>query len=509
MKLRQLFSTIFIFRFLCLFLIQTNYVPDEYYQFSEPAFEKVFDIGLITWEWKDSYQIRSYVPLIPLMIFYQSFRILKLQFWIGNVLHILPRFLQTILALLSDMVYFCLARKLKDEKFAIIATVVNLSSWWNGYMLIRNLHNSIEYCFVILTIYLTFFEFLNFKSELLAVVITCAIYLRPSVGLILGPFFGFSLLKGVINNNEIHRMISPSLVTVIFLICFDSFLFGEFTVPPLNFFIENILNNRAVSFGTSSWHWNFTSGLPVLLGLNGIPFVYQLFSTQQLDQIKIFVLIALSYPLSLVMLTSHQEHRFLLVTLPLLNLLVAQFWEKRIMYEEKLPSKRKFYWSSCFSLSVVLHIKSQNVRAVQSKLTCFFGEKSKEIRTKVCLFVAVLGWLWLILVSGRNLVSVVHLHGKLAKSVLKRALPSHREGLENFDSDISGHSIRLLQRSKELQTENDTIYFLTFDAYQNYISMIIASSELELVKRIPHSFFKYDFDDVYPKREVLIFKNKR
>lgn len=91
-------------------------------------------------------------------------------------------------------------------------------------MLIRNLHNSIEYCFVILSIYLTFFEFLNFKSELLAVVITCAIYLRPSVGLILvsfenaciylklnfllikGPFFGFSLLKGVINNNEIHRV---------------------------------------------------------------------------------------------------------------------------------------------------------------------------------------------------------------------------------------------------------------------------------------------------------------
>lgn len=49
-------------------------------------------------------------------------------------------------------------------------------------------------------------------------------------------------------------------------------------------------------------------------------------------------------------------------------------------------------------------IKSQDVRAEQSKLTCFFGEKSKEIRTKVCLFVAVLGWLWLILVSGRNLV---------------------------------------------------------------------------------------------------------
>lgn len=71
---------------------------------------------------------------------------------------------------------------------------------------------------------------------------------------------------------------------------------------------------------------------------------------------RIFVLIALSYPLSLVMLTSHQEHRFLLVTLPLLNLLVAQFWEKRIMYEEKLPSKWKFYWSSCFSLSVVLHV---------------------------------------------------------------------------------------------------------------------------------------------------------
>lgn len=247
----------------------------------------------------------------------------------------------------------------------------------------------------------------------------------------------------------------------------------------------------------------------MLLGLNGIPFVYQLFSTQQLDQIKIFVLIALSYPLSLVMLTSHQEHRFLLVTLPLLNLLVAQFWEKRIMYEEKLPSKRKFYWSSCFSLSVVLHVlllwylllyhQSGTEQAYMFLRREIQGNSNKG-RNLVVLAAPCFTFPGYSFLFDEN-------HPSIIISVECSSPPW--EGLENFDSDISGHSIRLLQRSKELQTENDTIYFLTFDAYQNYISMIIASSELELVKRIPHSFFKYDFDDVYPKREVLIFKNKR
>lgn len=55
----QVASVILFVRILSVFLVQTWYVPDEYWQTLEVAHKQVFGYGALTWEWQQG--IRSYL----------------------------------------------------------------------------------------------------------------------------------------------------------------------------------------------------------------------------------------------------------------------------------------------------------------------------------------------------------------------------------------------------------------------------------------------------------------
>lgn len=55
----QVFSAILFVRVLSVFLVQTWYVPDEYWQTLEVAHKQVFGYGALTWEWAKG--IRNYL----------------------------------------------------------------------------------------------------------------------------------------------------------------------------------------------------------------------------------------------------------------------------------------------------------------------------------------------------------------------------------------------------------------------------------------------------------------
>lgn len=55
----QVASVILFVRILSVFLVQTWYVPDEYWQTLEVAHKQVFGYGTLTWEWQQG--IRSYL----------------------------------------------------------------------------------------------------------------------------------------------------------------------------------------------------------------------------------------------------------------------------------------------------------------------------------------------------------------------------------------------------------------------------------------------------------------
>lgn len=59
-------AAIYCFRLLCGLALTTFLFPDEWWQFSEPAYQTVHASGYLTWDWHAG--IRSYVPLLPLIL---------------------------------------------------------------------------------------------------------------------------------------------------------------------------------------------------------------------------------------------------------------------------------------------------------------------------------------------------------------------------------------------------------------------------------------------------------
>lgn len=46
----------------------------------------------------------------------------------------------------------------------------------------------------------------------------------------------------------------------------DSRMYGALTLVPLNFLRFNVLEGKSRIFGEQAWHWNFSQGLPAVLG---------------------------------------------------------------------------------------------------------------------------------------------------------------------------------------------------------------------------------------------------
>lgn len=65
----QVVSAIVVVRLLSVFLVQTWYVPDEYWQTLEVAHKHAFGYGALTWEWREG--IRSYLyPSVVAALYY-------------------------------------------------------------------------------------------------------------------------------------------------------------------------------------------------------------------------------------------------------------------------------------------------------------------------------------------------------------------------------------------------------------------------------------------------------
>lgn len=66
---RQVVCAILFVRILSVFLVQTWYVPDEYWQTLEVAHKHAFGYGVLTWEWQRG--IRSYLyPSVVAALYY-------------------------------------------------------------------------------------------------------------------------------------------------------------------------------------------------------------------------------------------------------------------------------------------------------------------------------------------------------------------------------------------------------------------------------------------------------
>ena len=119
-------------------------------------------------------------------------------------------------------------------------------------------------------------------------------------------------------------------------------------LPALHFYAANVGRDVASLYGQEPWHWCLTNGLPSLLGLFVPLFVYSVFrhvyqyvypATRTVEDqdtvgiesgtsllpapLQLFVWLSVLHPLLLQIISSHQEVRFLLLSLPGLCILMA------------------------------------------------------------------------------------------------------------------------------------------------------------------------------------------
>ena len=110
---------------------------------------------------------------------------------------------------------------------------------------------------------------------------------------------------------------------------------------------------QAARFGVSNWHWYFTQGLPVMLGLFTPLFVMGIWKGYP-RELNTLLQGAVTFILALC-ISPHKEFRFLLPILPILHMFVAwyiMFWDNLATQYSFISQKEKFMDDLCRAFSV-------------------------------------------------------------------------------------------------------------------------------------------------------------
>lgn len=348
-------------------LCATSFVPDEYYQSVEPAYRQVFGQGMMTWEWEPDYRIRSFLNIQVYVWLFQALRGLGLNspMWYSMG----PRLLQGGFAAFSDVLLYDLVHNVATlpqayrEDAALLTVVLHLGNWCWLYCSTRTLANSSETVLLIVVLYLLYgkmrptflakgIESCSARCALALFLLFLQCYARPTAVLFGAPILmslGLEDRKGV-------RFMGIVLVVAVAGFCVgaivDSLGYGCAVVSPWNFIVRNVFEGVSGLFGKHSWHWNFSVGLPTVMGSTGPALMWAYWragrppelvsASDSQDQsgpgvngkdrgdlflssscFRIMALLPLLYPIGLHVCSSHQEFRFLLPVLPAAHAVVG------------------------------------------------------------------------------------------------------------------------------------------------------------------------------------------
>ncbi|XP_013111842.1 GPI mannosyltransferase 3 isoform X2 [Stomoxys calcitrans] len=309
MNLLFVFFLCFAVRVASVFIVKTFYVPDEYWQSLEVAHKITFGYGYLTWEWV--YGIRSYVYPMLIAGVYKLLALLRLD--TAQWLVIVPRILQATLSAYSDYRFFIWTGKKKWGLFLTIA------SWFWFYMGSRTLSNTLESSLT--TIALSFFPWYGEGIAYLWPAILCC-FLRPTAAIIWLPLVFYHLRKSKISwtNLIFKRYLVISLTVAAVVIGIDSYMHGRFLVTPYEFLKYNIFQNIGNFYGSHPWYWYFTVGLPTVLGINFLPFLFGTIETIRKHEsypVRKYLLVTIVLALAVLSAVEHKEFRFVTVLMPL------------------------------------------------------------------------------------------------------------------------------------------------------------------------------------------------
>ncbi|XP_066245017.1 GPI mannosyltransferase 3 [Euwallacea similis] len=324
----DVFLIFVLIRVLSVFIVQTFFVPDEYYQSLEVAHRLVFGYGHLTWEWHQG--IRSYgYPLLFALLY-------KVLYTLGldspQVVIYVPRIAQALLSAYSDL---CFYRWSGTKKWAVFSIC---SSWFWFYTCSRTLINTFETSFT--TIALSHFPWLGKGPETSSSFIWIAAGLfciRATSAVIWLPMCLFHLC---ISQTKAFKLVTTKyipigLIVLTMSIILDSLCYGSFQITTYNFLKANIFQNVATNYGTQPWHWYLSSGIPTILGIQILPFimgVLVVLKARQNHLNELAMLGTVIFATLIFSLLPHKEFRFLLPLLPIMLFVSSRFlsaWSRK------------------------------------------------------------------------------------------------------------------------------------------------------------------------------------
>uniref|UniRef100_A0A4X1TEU1 Mannosyltransferase n=1 Tax=Sus scrofa TaxID=9823 RepID=A0A4X1TEU1_PIG len=293
------------------FLVQTSFVPDEYWQSLEVAHHMVFNYGYLTWEWTE--RLRGYTyPLIFASI-YKILHLLgkdsvQLLIWI-------PRLSQALLSAIADLRLYSLMKQLENQQVARWVFFCQLCSWFTWYCCTRTLTNTME---TVLTIIALFYYPLEGSKSMNSVkyssLVALAVIIRPTavipwIPLLFRHFWQEQKKLDLI----LHKFLPVGFVTLSLSLIIDRIFFGQWTLVQYNFLKFNVLQNLGSFYGSHPWHWYFSQGFPAVLGTHLPFFIHGCFLTPK--RYRIF-LVTVLWTLLVYSMLSHKEFRFIYPVLP-------------------------------------------------------------------------------------------------------------------------------------------------------------------------------------------------
>ncbi|KAJ2945135.1 hypothetical protein O0L34_g9196 [Tuta absoluta] len=318
----QVVAVILFVRILSVFLVQTWYVPDEYWQTLEVAHKHAFGYGALTWEWQKG--IRSYLVPGIVTVLYTVLKYTGLDY--PEAVIFLPRILQALLSTAADYSFYKWTGNRKWALFLI------LTSWFWFYTSGRTLLQTTETALV--TIALSVFPFKSGRlgyyekeSNKWLVIAAICTWVRPTsapLWAVLGAYNIFTTNQGRLRL-FVRTYVPIGVVCGGALVALDSYFHGSLVVTPWEFFRANVLQDIASFYGTHPWHWYLTQGLPAVLGINLVPLVWAaatVLRRPKENKTGVLLLAASAAHLALYSVIPHKEFRLALPLVPLFLYLI-------------------------------------------------------------------------------------------------------------------------------------------------------------------------------------------
>lgn len=360
-KIFGIFLLICMFRVLNTFLIYSYFDPDEFWQTMEPAyctaFEPVDPCPGFTWEWKRRCPdiaanlversmlgpARTYLSVLPVYCYY-----LLLKYFGIDTYWLVSRGPMILYALVCaapiDMSVWYIGRWINISDNARRSTLprwclfCSLTSWFNGYCLVRTFANGQETLLLILAVAFVSPELIGNVDKKNFAARACAAFIMGGLAIVIrftaiAAFvpMGFILAARYKNySSKIGFLILPcalcGLLGIGMGMAVDRLFFGFWTIPFLGNFHFNAILNFAGLYGVHPAHWYVSTGLPAIMGLL-LPFLlydlYTLLTFRERNKGKRNLWIIIMCYVAVMSCNSHKEFRYVLPVLPLVCLLAA------------------------------------------------------------------------------------------------------------------------------------------------------------------------------------------